>query len=101
MHAEERQRRVRHGVDQRADQLAARGGQAQIGAAERHDARVLIGARGDSKAVGPRAGAEDRVAGLGDAVRVREAQRAPYHGDSLDAAAPRHRGAGVEHVLRV
>ncbi len=90
-----------HRIDQRADQLTARGGQAQVGSAERHDPRVGVGARGDREAVGPCARAEHRVAGLGDAMRMRQAQRAPDRGNSFDAAGGRDGGACVEHVLRV
>ena len=101
VHAEERQRRVGHRVDQRAHERAALGHQAQVGAAEGHDARIGVGAGRDGQAIGPRAGAEDRVGGLGAAARVPEAQRSRGGGDSGDLARGRHRAAGLAHVLGV
>jgi hypothetical protein len=77
VHAEERQRRVGHGIDQRAHQLSALGHEPQVGAAERHDPRVGVGAGGDREAVGPRACAEDRVARLGRCRGRAQAQRTP------------------------
>jgi hypothetical protein len=62
VHAEERERWVGHRVDQRAHEVAALWAQAQVGAAEGHDARVGRGSRDDREAVRPGAGAEDRVA---------------------------------------
>jgi hypothetical protein len=83
VHAEEGQARVGHGVDQRADQVAALRLEQQVGAAERDDPRVGVRAGSHRQAVGPGACAEDGEARLGLAVRVPEGPRThAVHGAS-------------------
>ena len=68
--AQERERRVGHRVDQRAHKPAALGAQTQVGAAERDDPRIGARAGRNGEPVGPCAGAEHRMARLGDAAGV-------------------------------
>ena len=80
VHAEERQARVGHRVDQRAHQLAALGAQPQVGAAERHDPR-LGRARRPSPPAGPtsrrRRTPRSRRSRLAARVAQREPRRRP------------------------
>ena len=69
VHAEERQRRVGHGVDLAAHEVGAVGAELQVGAAERHDAHVDAGAGARGQQVRPGAAAGHRPRG-GQALRT-------------------------------
>jgi hypothetical protein len=81
--------------------MAALGHEAKVGAAKGHDAGIGVGACRDSQAIGPGAGAEDGMAGLGRAVRMGDAQRPRRDCHSFDLAAGGDRANRVEYVLGV
>src|SRR6202008_1811310 len=70
--AEEGEVGIGHRVDVGADQLRLGLPQLQVAAAEGDDARVGGGAAGDREAIGPEAGAEDRLGGDRGAARVHD-----------------------------
>ena len=105
VHAEERQRRVRHGVDQAADQVGALRREPQVGAAERDDARVGVGAGQPREAVRPGAGAEHGEAASSSPPAWRSTTRRPpvpsrrAHLDARDARAAVDLAARRPHVV--
>ena len=89
MHAEERQVRIGHGVDQRAHEVAALGPQLEVAAAERDDPRIGVGAGGHCEPVRPDARAHDHVARAGLALRVADVGAAAATVEALHRAAGR------------
>ncbi len=92
VHAEEREPRVRHGVDEAAHQLAGLRRELEVLAAERHDPGLGLEPAGARDPVGVQAGAHDQRVGLAVGAG----------GADLDAAGGARRvrhGARGEHLL--
>lgn len=100
MHAEERESWIRHGVDQRADQIAPVRLELQVRAAERHDARVATCPARRCQAVGPRARAEHGVGRLERAAGMLEANGSPVGVHPLHVGAACHCASGLGDVRR-
>ena len=91
--AEERQARVRHRIDEPANELALLGAQAQVRAAKRHDARIRVGAGRHGQLVGPDARAEDGEASAELTLRVHQPYAALAPLDGRDRATRFHEPA--------
>ena len=99
--AEEREGGIGDGVDEAADEVAALGREAQVGAAEGDDAGVGVGAGEDGEAVGPQAGAEDGAPGFDIVAAVgAQADRACGGGDARHREGAAQLAAGRAHVGR-